>query len=142
MTHVWRSTSAFGQADFNPNQFDQPLQFGCHGAINGAATSYLVPGNGPTEPNEITVRVTRPGILKNLYVQQRVASGAGGRTDIYTVRLNGGNTAITCTLDNATQGSDTTNEVLVAAGDQIGVSLVSNDGADTSEDVVATLELV
>jgi len=140
--HIHRSTSAFQTSNFNPNQFDKLFQFGCLGAITANGTSYLAPGNGATQTNEIKVRVPRPGILKNLYVWQRVASGAGGRTDIYTVRVNGVDKTITCTLDNATEGSDTTNEVLVAAGDQASIKLVSNNSSDTSEDVVATLELV
>ncbi len=70
-------------------------------------TSYLAPGNGSTQTNEITVRVPRASILRNLYIQQRVASGAAGRTDIYTVRVNGADKAMTCTLDNATTGEDT-----------------------------------
>ena len=138
---VWRSTSAFGTANFNPNQFDKLFQFGCLGAITTNSTSYLAPGNGATQANEISMRAPRPGILKNLYIQHRVASGAGGRTDIYTVRVNSADKTITCTLDNATQGSDTTHEVLVAAGDRISIKLVSNNASDASADVVATLEL-
>jgi hypothetical protein len=71
-----------------------------------------------------------------------VASGAGGRTDIYTVRVNGGATAITCTLDNAVEGFNAEDEVVVAAGDQISISLVSNNVGDTSADVTAVVELV
>ena len=140
--HVWRSTSAFQLSNFNPNQFDKLFEFGCLGAISAGGTSYLAPGNGASQTNEIKVRAPRPGILKNLYVWQRVASGLAGRTDIYTVRVNGVNTTITCTLDNATTGSDITHTVLVAAGDQISVMLVSNDTTDTSADIVATLELI
>ena len=139
--HVWRSTSAFQLSNFNPNQFDKLFQFGCLGAITPNGTSYLAPGNGATQANEIKARVPRPGILKNLYVWQRVASGLAGRTDIYTVRVNGVDTTITCTLNNAITGSDITHSKLVAAGGQISIKLVSNDAADTSADVVATLEL-
>ena len=71
-----------------------------------------------------------------------MASGLAGRTDIYTVRVNGVNTTITCTLDNTLIGSDTVHTALVAAGDQISVILVSNDVADASTDIVATLELI
>lgn len=140
--HIYRSTSAFQVGNFNPNQFDKIFQFGCLGAITANGTSYLAPGNGATQLNEIRVRVSRPGILRNLYVWQRVASGAAGRTDIYTARVNGANTAITCTLDNAVEGADIVNEVLVAAGDQVSISLVSNNVADTSADVAAVIELM
>ena len=140
-THIYRSTSAF-QGNFNPNQFDKILQFGCLGAITANGTSYLAPGNGATQLNEIRVRVSRPGILRNLFAWQRVASGAAGRTDIYTVRVNGANTGITCTLDNAVEGADIVNEVLVAAGDQVSIRLVSNNVGDTSADVVVVIELM
>jgi len=103
---------------------------------------YLAPGNGSTQTNEISVRVPRAGVLRNLYLQQRVASGAGGRTDSYTVRVNGADKTITCTLDNSTTGEDTTHAVSVAQGDAVSIKLVSNDAADASEDVNATLVVV
>jgi hypothetical protein len=117
------------------------LQFGCLGAITANGTSYLAPGNGATQTNELKVRVPRTGILRNLFIWQRVASGASGRTDIYTVRVNGADKTITCTLDNATSGQDTTHAVPVAAGDALSIKLVSNNASDTSADVTATLML-
>ena len=140
--HIYRSTSSFQLGNFNPHQLDKVLQFGCLGAITPNGTSYLAPGNGATQLNEIRIRAPRAGILRNLYVWQRVASGAGGRTDIYTVRVDGGNTAITCTLDNVDEGADIANEVLVGAGDSISISLVSNNALDASADVIAVLELM
>ena len=122
--------------------FDKVFQFGCLGAVGVGATSYLAPGMAATQATEIKARVPHSGILKNLYVSQRVASGAGGRTDIYTVRINGADKTITCTLDNVLLGADTTHTEAVVAGDEISIKLVSNNGADTSVDVVATLELV
>ncbi|MGC9444008.1 MAG: hypothetical protein ACP5E9_03625 [Candidatus Methanospirareceae archaeon] len=80
----------------------------------------------------------RAGIIKDLHVQQRIASGAAGRTDIYTVRVNGADKAITCTLDNATSGEDTTHAVPLAQGDAVSIKLVSNDASDASEDVAAS----
>ena len=140
--HVIRSTPAFAAALFNQHQAELLLQFGCLGAITANGTSYLAPGNGSTQTNEITMRVPRAEILKNLHVQQRVASGAAGTTDIYTVRVNGADKAITCTLDNATTGEDITHAVAVAQGDAVSIMLVSNDAADASEDVAASLVLV
>jgi hypothetical protein len=72
--HVVRSTPAFAASLFNPHHAELLLQFGCLGAITANGTSYLAPGNGSTQTNEITVRVPRAGILKNLHIQQRVAS--------------------------------------------------------------------
>jgi len=132
---------AFGFGDFNPYQAKLLLQFGFLGAITANGTSYLAPGNGSTQTNEIKVRVPRANVLKDLHVQQRVASGAGGLTGIYTVRVNGADKAITCTLDNATTGEDTTHAVAVAQGGAVSIKLVSNDAADASEDVSATVVL-
>ncbi len=137
-----RSTPAFAAAQFNPHQAELLLQFGCLGAITANGTSYLAPGNGGTQTNEIKVRVPRAGILRNLYVQQRIASGAAGRTDIYTVRVNGADKAITCTFDNATTSEDTTHAVPVAQGDAVSIKLVSNNASDASADVSAALMLV
>jgi len=123
------------------NNHTEVFQFGVEGVITPNATSYLYPGNGATTTNEPAIRAPRAGTLKNLYVYQRVASGLAGRTDIYTVRINGADTAVTCTLNNATTGVDTTNTVAVAVGDQISVKLVSNDAADTSADVAVSLEI-
>jgi hypothetical protein len=142
--HVFSSTSAYGPENI-PGNANPTLglfvQFGCTGVITPNATTYLVPGNGITNLNELKMPVTRAGILQNLYVSQRVASGTGGFTDIYTVRVNGVNTTITCTLNNATVGSDITHYAVVQAGDLISVSLVSNNIGDTSADVTAMMEI-
>lgn len=143
--HVWISRPVFGSNNnfvSNEQVSDKILQFGCIGAITPNATSYLAPGNGTTQTNEIKIRVPRNCIVKNLHISQRVASGLAGRTDIYTVRLNGVNKAITCTLDNALLGSDVTNFFTAVTGDSLSIGLVSNDAADTSADVTASLELI
>lgn len=121
----------------------QLLEFGVQGVITPNATSYPCPGGAlaAATANEIKIPVSRGGWLKNLRVRQRVASGAGGRTDIYTVRVNGVDTDLTCTLDNATVGSDLTNHVYKIEGDEVSVKLVSNNVADVSADVSVTVEL-
>ena len=140
--HVWRSTSAFGNDDyFSPNQFDKTFQFGCLGAITPNVTTYLAPGNGVTQVNEIKVRTTHAGLLNSLFVSQRVASGTAGTTEVYTVRVNGVNTAITCTLNNANLGSDITHSVYVIAGAEISIKVVSNNAVDTSADMTASVEI-
>ena len=121
--------------------YDKIFQFGCIDLVNANATSYLFPGAADGYSEEATIRAPHSGTLRNLYIQQRVASGASGRTDIYTVRVNATNTSITCTLDNATQGSDTTHNASISAGDRISIKIVSNNASDTSADIIATLEL-
>jgi hypothetical protein len=121
----------------------QLLFYGVQGVITPNATSYPCPGGGVAAQtaNEIQIPISRRGWLKNLRVRQRVASGAAGRTDIYTVRVNGVATNITCTLDNALEGSDLTHSAVVNPGDRVGISLVSNNAADTSADVEVSVEV-
>jgi hypothetical protein len=117
------------------------VQFGVAGVITPNATTYLYPGNGITTTNEPRIAAPRTGTLKNMYIFQRLASGNAGRTDVYTVRVNGVDTTIICTLNNATSGNDTTNTKAVAAGDQISIKLVSNNALDASADVGVSLEI-
>jgi len=56
--------------------------------------------------------------------------------------LRGADKAITCTLDNATSGEDTTHAVPVAAGDAVSIKLVSNNASDASADVTVSLTLM
>ena len=118
------------------------IQFGVLGALTAGSAQYAPPGNGASQANEVTLRVTRAGILRRLYVHQRVgAQNDKGKTNVYTVRKNSVNTALTCTLTGTTKyGADTSNEVSVAAGDQISLKI---DGATSAagNDAVATIEL-
>lgn len=123
--------------------YTQLLEFGVQDVITPNATSYPCPGGGlaAQTATEIRIPISRDGWLKNLRVRQRVASGGAGLTDIYTVRINGVNTGLTCTLDNVTVGSDLVNNARVDEGDEVSVSLVSNNVADVSADVSVTVEL-
>ena len=116
-------------------------QLGVDGVITPNATQYPIPGAGPPAANECGLRVTRGGTVKNLYVCQRVASGGAGWTDIYTARIDGVDTTITCTLDNELDGEDTVNTAAITAGQELSVSLVSNNPGDSSEDVFITIKV-
>lgn len=60
------------------------------------------------------------GKIKNLYVALIADPGDSGDGYKFTLRKNGGNTTLTCTItDPNTTGSDTTHEVSVAAGDLV-----------------------
>lgn len=62
------------------------------------------------------------GTLQNTRVKLTTAPGAG-KSAVFTLRKNGVDTAITCTIsDSATTASDTSNTVTVAAGDTLGWS--------------------
>lgn len=117
------------------------LIFGINGAITPNATQYLSPGAGPTAATPRWMKSGRSGTLKNLYVRQRVASGAAGRTDVYTVQLGGGDTALTVTLDNLVENWNTADTVACAPDNDISIKLISNNAADTSADCYATASL-
>ena len=119
------------------------LEFGVQGVITPNVTTYPCPGGGiaASTATEIAVPISRKGILKSLRVKQRVASGLAGRTDVYKVRVNGVDTAITCTLNNALAGDNRVNFVVVNPSDVVSMSLTSNSAADVSADVSATIEL-
>jgi len=70
---------------------------------------------------QIEQNVPAAGTVKNFYV--RADSAVGGTSIKYTVRKNGADTAVTCTMTSAQSTcSDTTNSVAFAAGDRISIS--------------------
>lgn len=84
--------------------------------------------------------VTRAGLLKNLVVRAQSAPG-GGQTYIYTIRINGVPTGITCTLTEVTvNGSDLVNTAEVVIGDRVTLQLITSLGAAIDRHI-ATLEL-
>lgn len=68
------------------------------------------------------------GTINNLYVQQQTAPGAG-TTRTYTLRVNGADTALTCTVSGTgTTASDTTHSVSVSAGDSVCLGVTETGG--------------
>lgn len=111
------------------------------GAIAAGATNFVgTIGNNAVEAN---VRMVAPcaGTIRNLYVVTDAAPGAG-QTFIYTIRKNGADGAITCTLSGAaaTTGNDTTNTATVAAGDTFDVKVVISAAAAAAHHAIS-LEL-
>jgi len=71
----------------------------------------------------VELRAPRAGTLRNLYVYHN-APGGTGATLTYTVYVNGVATAITVGVaSTAASGADTTNSVVVAAGDRIRIQV-------------------
>jgi len=72
----------------------------------------------------------RSGILRNLKVSQTAASGVGEQY-VYTVRITGVDTSITCTIAGAadTTGEDVTHTEVVNSGDHVSIKVVSSGGA-------------
>lgn len=104
-------------------------------ATAGASqTFYMAPGYAGYNATENNVKTPLPaqGTLRALYVQTSSAQGAAG-TQVYTLRKNGADTALTLTVGaGAAAGtfSDVTHSVAVAAGDLLSVKVVNNDGSN------------
>ena len=99
-------------------------------AANVANNNFLRFGSQSVTENVCQFPMTRSGSLQNLFVKM-FANTAGGSSTTFTVRLNGANTALTCTVAAATQtSSDTTHSVTVAAFDSISlqVTFTGNPG--------------
>lgn len=79
--------------------------------------------------------VTRAGTLSGFFVRQQTAGSADGGDNTYTVEVNGVSTAIVVVLanDSTALGSDVVNEVVVSAGDEIGVLIERENVATTTQ---------
>lgn len=117
------------------------IAFGNTSTPNGAGVTYLDPWlvDRVSGANEIQMEVTSAGVLRRLRVLARVA--AGGDITI-TVRVNGGDSALTAVLTAAaTAVQDLTHTVVVAAGDRISVKCdKTGAGAPGLTDVNVTFE--
>lgn len=70
--------------------------------------------NLESQRNEV---ISCNGTLKNLHILLSAAPGVG-KSYVFTLRVNGAASSLTCTITGAaTTGSDTTHQVTVAAGD-------------------------
>jgi hypothetical protein len=101
------------------------LQWGNSSVANSTTTRVLDPGYEnriaplASGTSFVDVRIPRAGTLRNLYVQHNNPGGTGA-VITYTVFVNGIATAITVGVASTTaQGADTTNSVVVAAGDRV-----------------------
>lgn len=75
--------------------------------------------------------------VDRLEIASRVGNGVG-HSDVYTVVKNGVDTTMTKTIANASSGSTTVNPVTLAAGDTIGIKVVT-DAATAANDVIALM---
>jgi len=105
-----------------------------------AGTSFLDPyfAARVSQVTEATMRVTRTGVIRNLFIQARVGPVAA-RT--YTVRVNAANTLLVATLAAAgTQASNIVNTIAVVAGDRLSISELSGAATAGPIDIVTTME--
>lgn len=121
------------------------LVFGTGDTTTVATAVFLAPGYVTTAPaTEVQLASTRPGTVRNLYIQASVA-GVDAATDTYTVRKNGVDTALTTTLGNTATGqaSDLIHSFTVATGDLVSVSVTKTAVVTSGQgQVIASMEVV
>jgi hypothetical protein len=82
-------------------------------------------GNATDAQAGLRTLVARPGVVKNLYVKLSAAL-AGGKTGTVTLMKNGVATALAVTLSvGPVDFNDTSDTVTVAAGDELGIKVVT-----------------
>ena len=93
------------------------------------------------ENNSRATLIPKNGRLKNFYIDLDADPQAGSSRTL-TVRINGVNKTITCTISNAgTTGSDTTHEEIVSKGDI--VCIISTIGVNpTSTGMAGNIEFI
>ena len=122
---VWSSTTAGGGGTTDT----AVLYWGNSSVANSTASRILDPGYGDrTAPltsgtSVQRMRIARAGTLRNLFVLHNNPGGSGAAIT-YTVRVNGTPTIITVGLaSTSASGADTTNSVVVAAGDIVDIEV-------------------
>jgi hypothetical protein len=126
------------------NNTSAVLYWGNNNISTTTTARFLNPGFITSAAGTTTVRLRMPrtGTIKSLYIYHGTA-GVGGNVT-YTVRKNGTNQTLTCTLAaSATTAADTTNSFTVAAGDLIDVTVTKAAAITTSPlNITATVEFV
>jgi hypothetical protein len=115
------------------------LTGGSNGALllGAGNTQFMGPGNFVSGAEANVVLPVRAGNVSNLRVLANGVVTAGSYT--FTVRKNGVDTAVTCTMNN-TACSDTVNRVAFAAGDNLNI-MVTSVGGTTARAVGFSLML-
>jgi hypothetical protein len=134
---------AFFSASIAPTAFpDDMLVFGASSVGTTATSRYLVYGYTPnTAPiSGAALRATRAGTLTNLRVRHNL-TGVGGAI-VYTLRVNGVDSALSVSATaGSAGGADTVNSVVVAADDLLEVRVTKASGITVSPtDITATVE--
>lgn len=126
----------------------QPIVFGVGDLTAVASEVFFAPGWIATATaTEIQFAITRPGTIRNLRAFAATAGVdiAGPINCVITVRKNGVDTALTCSIGNATAGgaSDPTHSFTVVAGDLVSVGCTKGGVVTSSMQLTtAAFELV
>lgn len=102
-----------------------------------AGTTYLGAIAADATESNVDVTLSSAGTISNLIAAPTIAPG-GSETFTYTLRKNGSDTALTCTVTgDSISATDITNSVSVGIGDTISVKLVISGAAtETTHDAV------
>jgi hypothetical protein len=104
-----------------------------------SGTNFMRPGTYNSTSAEAKIRIPTHCNIKTLNVRARVSPGTG-KTDVFTVRKNGVDTALTVSLtDGQVWAIDNDHSVEFMAGDDLSVKVVKQSGSNT-EDVVVDVE--
>lgn len=116
------------------------VQWGDDGGLPGNVTRYMRPGTGAVALNEVKVRLPRKAIVKRLRVTAFQAPGAG-KTDTFTVRKNGADTALLANLSDTNLAvSNDVDSVTFQKDDDLSVKVVTAI-ATAIQDVIVTAEI-
>ena len=104
----------------------------CNGSLSAGLTLYYNYQRATTTEAEVKMPMPFAGTFSRLYVAASTAP-TGAETFIATMRKNGADTTITCTITGAAvSANDTTHSATFAAGDLIDLKIVSSGGAATA----------
>lgn len=113
----------------SPSVAPTPINFGASAAAAATTVAFLRPGyvGAAADTTEVFMVMPIACKLSNLYVFG-TGNSTGGTTTV-TVRKNGVDQALTCTVSSgAATANDTTHSVTFAAGDRLSIKIVSNSG--------------
>lgn len=111
----------------------ETLRFGIQGRAP-AGTYYMSPGLGGTlNTREHGTEIFYAGFLRRLRISVLTFPGTGANI-VATVRVDGADTALTCSIVGRTlSASDLTNVVAITAGQRVSIKLVSSLGSTVAD---------
>jgi hypothetical protein len=128
-----------------PDTNNAVLGWGAGKIGSSPTTRYLYPWYSDllAEVGELGFHVPRPGTLRNLRVVHNIPSGNGNNI-VYTLRISGSDSVLKVTLPSTSaSGSNTTNTVVVAAGDLISIKVTKASAIGASpRNIAVTAEFV
>lgn len=120
-----------------------PQNASCTGVATSSATLFVSVGSGPCTNTAETIAagafrlVEHAGNLANLRAFGTAGFAAG--SGVITLRINGVDTTVTCTIGTGTTCSDTTHTAAVVVGDRVSIKMVTV-GSETLANVLLAYE--